>query len=140
MDALKENKINVTNFIMDDNWQSIDYRGDGQFQHGWVEFEAEPNAFPNGLKHVVSKIREKQPSIQHVAVWHAIMGYWGGISPDGKLANTYKTVQVERKEADRRNLPLGGIMTAIAKEDVGKFYDDFYRFLTSCGVDAVKTE
>lgn len=68
------------------------------------------------------------------------MGYWGGISPDGKLAKTYKTVEVVREEADRRNLPLGGKMTAIAKEDVGQFYDDFYRFLSSCGVDAVKTE
>lgn len=140
MDALRNNNINVTNFIIDDNWQSIDYRGNGQFQHGWIEFEAERNAFPKGLKHVVSQIREKQPSIQHVAVWHAIMGYWGGISPDGKLAKTYKTVDVVREDADRRNLPLGGKMTAIAKEDVGKFYDDFYQFLSSSGVDAVKTE
>lgn len=31
-------------------------------------------------------------------------------------------------------------MTVVAKEDVFKFYDDFYRFLSSCGVDAVKTE
>lgn len=140
MDALTKNNINVTNFIIDDNWQSIDYYGDGQFQYGWIEFEAERNAFPNGLKHLVTKIREKQPSIQHVAVWHAIMGYWGGISPNGKLAKTYKTVEVMRDYGERRNLPLGGGMTAIAKEDIGKFYDDFYRFLSSCGVDAVKTE
>jgi len=31
-------------------------------------------------------------------------------------------------------------MTVVAKEDVAKFYDDFYQFLSSCGVDAVKTE
>lgn len=138
--TLAENNINITNFIIDDNWQSIDYRGDGQFQHGWVEFEAERKAFPNGLKGMVSKIREKHPSIQHVAVWHAILGYWGGLSPDGKLAQTYKTVEVVREDAKRRNLPLGGKLVAVAKEDVPKFYDDFYRFLSSCGVDAVKTE
>jgi hypothetical protein len=94
--TLAENNINITNFIIDDNWQSIDYRGHGQFQHGWVEFEAERNAFPQGLKHMVQSIREKHPSIQHVAVWHAILGYWGGLSPDGKLANSYKTVEVVR--------------------------------------------
>jgi hypothetical protein len=35
---------------------------------------------------------------------------------------------------------LGGKLLTVAKEDVPKFYDDFYRFLSSCGVDAVKTE
>ncbi|KAG4439088.1 hypothetical protein IFR05_005430 [Cadophora sp. M221] len=138
--TLAENKINVTNFIIDDNWQAIDYRGHGQFQHGWNEFQAERDAFPQGLKHTVNLIREKHPSIQHIAVWHAILGYWGGISPDGNIAKTYKTVEVVREDAERRNLPLGGKMTVVAKEDVAKFYDDFYRFLSSCGVDAVKTD
>jgi len=140
VDTLAKNNINVTNFIIDDNWQSIDYKGHGQFQHGWVEFEAEREAFPQGLKHLISQIRAKHPAIQHVAVWHAIMGYWGGLSPGGKLAQTYKTVEVVREDAERRNLPLGGKMTVVGKEDVGKFYNDFYTFLSSCGVDAVKTE
>lgn len=91
---LAKNKINITNFIIDDNWQSIDYRGHGQFQHGWVEFEAEREAFPKGLKPMVQRIRELHPSIQHIAVWHAILGYWGGLSPDGRLAKTYRTVEV----------------------------------------------
>jgi hypothetical protein len=140
VEELAKNNINVTNFIIDDNWQAIDYLGHGQFQHGWIEFEAEREAFPNGLKHTISKIREKHPSIQHVAVWHAILGYWGGLAPDGDIAKTYKTREVVREDAERRNLPLGGKMTVVDKEDVGKFYDDFYRFLSSCGVDAVKTE
>lgn len=139
-ETLAKNNINVTNFIIDDNWQAIDYRGHGQFQHGWIEFEAERKAFPNGLKHTVSRIREKHPSIQHVAVWHAILGYWGGLSPDGKIAQTYKTVEVVREDAERRNLPLGGKMTVVAKEDVSRFYNDFYQFLSTCGIDAVKTE
>ncbi|TAQ84033.1 hypothetical protein B7494_g7645 [Chlorociboria aeruginascens] len=140
VETLAENKINVTNFIIDDNWQDIDYKGHGQFQHGWNGFEAEPVAFPKGLKHTVSLIREKQPSIQHVAVWHAIMGYWGGIAPDGKIAKVYKTEEVIRIDSKRRNLPLGGKMTVVAKEDVQRMYNDFYGFLSSCGVDAVKTD
>ncbi|TVY38596.1 putative galactinol--sucrose galactosyltransferase [Lachnellula occidentalis] len=139
-EVLKENNINVTNFIIDDNWQAIDYRGHGQFQHGWDEFEAEREAFPNGLKGVVTKIREKLPSVQHIAVWHAILGYWGGLAPEGKIAKTYKTIEVIREDGQRRNLPLGGTMTVVDKEDVSKFYDDFYSFLASCGVDAVKTD
>jgi hypothetical protein len=140
IETLAKNNIKVTNFIIDDNWQAIDYRGHGQFQHGWIEFEAERKAFPNGLKHTISLIREKHPSIQHIAVWHAILGYWGGISPGGKIAQTYKTVEVVREDAERRNLPLGGKMTVVAKEDVSRFYNDFYQFLSDSGIDAVKTE
>ncbi|ROT39552.1 raffinose synthase Sip1 [Sodiomyces alkalinus F11] len=140
VDTLAEHNIKVASLIIDDNWQSIDYRGPGQFQHAWVEFEAEPKAFPHGLKGMVSSIREKHPHIQHIAVWHALLGYWAGISPEGKLAQTYKTVDVVRKDAERRHLPLGGKMTVVAQEDVDRFYDDFYRFLASCGVDGVKTD
>lgn len=140
VDKLAEHNIKVTSLIIDDNWQSIDYKGPGQFQHGWKDFEAESSAFPEGLKATVGHIRKKHPHIQHIAVWHALLGYWAGISPEGKIAKTYKTVEVVREDAERRNLPLGGKMTVVAKEDVPKFYDDFYRFLSDCGVDAVKTD
>ncbi|KAM0203533.1 hypothetical protein ACHAPI_000528 [Fusarium lateritium] len=140
LDKLKEHSIEVSSLIIDDNWQSIDYRGPSQFQYGWNDFEAEPKAFPRGLKATVSHVRENHPHIQHIAVWHALLGYWGGIAPDGKLAKTYKTIEVTREDADRRNLPLGGKMTVIAHEDVNRFYDDFYKFLSDAGVDAVKTD
>ncbi|PWI73367.1 glycoside hydrolase family 36 protein [Purpureocillium lilacinum] len=138
--TLAEHKVNVTSLIIDDNWQSIDYKGDGQFQYGWLEFEAEPKAFPNGLKSMVSRLRKQYPDIQHIAVWHALLGYWGGISRGGKIDQAYKTVEVIREDSKRRNLPLGGKMTVVAKEDVARFYDDFYRFLTEAGVDGVKTD
>jgi hypothetical protein len=68
------------------------------------------------------------------------MGYWGGLSPNGKLAKDYKTARVVREDTEEQNLPLGGKMTVVDKEDVARFYDDFYKFLSSCGIDAVKTE
>ena len=127
--SLPRKKINITNLIIDDNWQSIN-RG----SRSWVQFEADSNAFPNGLKHAISSIRQKQPSLQNVAVWHALWGYWNGIYPNGKIAKTYKTVNVT-SEGQQRNV--------VAKEDIGKLYEDFYQFLSSCGVDGVngvKTE
>ncbi|KAI9743585.1 MAG: hypothetical protein M1818_002900 [Claussenomyces sp. TS43310] len=140
VDTLAAHNINITNLIIDDNWQALDYRGHGQFQHGWSQFDADPKTFPSGLKEVVSKIRSKHTNIQHIAVWHALWGYWGGLDPTGTLAKTYKTVETARVDDQRRNLPLGGKVTVVAKEDVPRFYDDFYAFLTSCGIDAVKTD
>ena len=137
LDALAENNIQITNFIMDDNWQSIDYRGPSQFHHGWLDFDAEPKSFPNGLKATVTKVREKHPQIRHIAVWHALLGYWGGISTRGRLAKAYKTIELPRVEDD---LSLGDTMTVVDQDDVARLYDDFYNFLANAGIDAVKTD
>jgi hypothetical protein len=74
LDKLAASNVKISNLIIDDNWQNIDYEGPGQFQFGWVDFEAEPNAFPKGLKGTVETIRSKHPSIKHIAVWHALLG------------------------------------------------------------------
>ncbi|KAI1331331.1 glycoside hydrolase family 36 protein [Xylariaceae sp. FL0255] len=135
LELLKKNKVNITNLIIDDNWQDVDYEGSDHNSYGWNSFEAEPKAFPDGLEHTISRIREKYSGIQHIAVWHALLGYWGGISPHGELAQQYQTIQV-RSEGWAKN----DSMTVIDKDDVDKFYNDFYRFLDSCGVDGVKTD
>jgi hypothetical protein len=140
VDVLAQHNINITSLIIDDNWQDIDYTNESQFQRGWNSFEADPKTFPKGLKDTVHQIRSKHPNIQHIAVWHALLGYWGGITPGSPLSQMYKTVLVDREDGKRRNLPLGGPMTVIAKEDVSRFYNDFYKFLSDCGIDGVKTD
>lgn len=141
IDSLAKNGVHISTLIIDDNWQDIDYSGGkSQYQHGWNAFEAQPKAFPKGLKDTVSQVRARHPSIKHVAVWHALLGYWGGISPNGKLAQTYKTIEVVRENTPKRDIDLEGPMTVIAGEDVSRFYGDFYRFLSDCGIDGVKTD
>lgn len=132
---LKTNGINIVNIIIDDNWQTLDGDEDAQFTQGWKQFEANPKGFPRGLKKTVDAIRETQPSIRYIAVWHALLGYWGGISPDGDLAARYKTKQVTIKDP-----VAGGTMLTIDPEDAQRFYDEFYSYLTSVGVDAAKAD
>ncbi|KAH8710191.1 raffinose synthase protein-like protein Sip1 [Phaeosphaeriaceae sp. PMI808] len=134
LDELAKNKINISSLIIDDNWQSIT-SADSQFGEAWIEFEANKAGFPRGLKATVSDIRSKHKNIKHVAVWHAILGYWGGVAPNGKIGKEYKTVQVDRKDG-----VSGGKSTVVSQEDVGRFYKDFYEFLSSAGVDSVKTD
>ncbi|KAG5980311.1 hypothetical protein E4U55_004159 [Claviceps digitariae] len=134
VEELAKNEIHITNLITDDNWQSIDRAGHDQSQYGLVEFEADPHAFPSGLGNLVKSIRKLHPDIRHVLVWHALFGYWGGISPNGAIAATYKTSIVAQSSKDQSAL------TVIAKEDVARFYDDFYTFLVESGVDGVKTD
>lgn len=73
LDILKANSIKITNLIIDDNWQSLDYHGESQFKRGMTEFDANKEGFPQGLKHTVTQIRDSHPNIQHIAVWHAIV-------------------------------------------------------------------
>lgn len=128
--ALADHNINITNFIIDDGWQTVS-SDPAQDRRGWSDFEADPVKFPRGLKDTITRLRSTLPSIQHVAVWHALWGYWGGFDPNGKLTKKYNNIDIP---TDQHN------MTVITKEDIGRLYDDFYRFLTSCGIDSVKTE
>ncbi|KAG6024920.1 hypothetical protein E4U41_001656 [Claviceps citrina] len=131
---LAENKIHITNLIIDDNWQSLDRAGQDQSQYGWVEFEADKQSFPSGLGGLVKSIRKLHPDVRHVLVWHALLGYWGGISPNGVIARTYKTSIVAGTGEGQSAL------TVVAQEDVAQFYDDFYTFLEESGIDGVKTD
>ncbi|KAL1898578.1 hypothetical protein Sste5346_003482 [Sporothrix stenoceras] len=144
IDTLADHGIRIANLIIDDNWQSIDRaHPDGQFQYTWTRFEADPQQFPKGLKHAIQRVRKEHPTIEHVAVWHALLGYWGGLTPEkagGQLAKTYATRVVTRAHPKRRNLPMAGPMTVVDEPDVRRFYNDFYTFLEDCGVDGVKTD
>ncbi|KAI4199094.1 MAG: hypothetical protein LQ350_004849 [Teloschistes chrysophthalmus] len=135
LDILKEKKINITNLLIDDNWQSLDNHGQSQFRRGWTDFEANKEGFPKGLKHAALTIRDRHPNIQHIGVWHALLGYWGGVSPDGNIAKNYKTREVRKAEG-----LAGGTMTVVHEDDVSRMYDDFYRFLLESGIDSVKTD
>lgn len=134
LDSLSKNKINVTNLIIDDNWQSLS-KGETQFVRGWSGFEANKEGFPDGMKATTTEIRKRFPNINHIAVWHAILGYWGGIDPNGWIAKNYKTTEVEKEPG-----VAGGTFTVVAAEDAGRMYNDFYAFLSSAGVDSVKTD
>lgn len=139
LDTLEQNNIKVTNLIIDDNWQSLDNAGKSQFERGWTDFEANKEGFPNGLLHTITTIRDNHPSIQHVAVWHALLGYWGGISPTGTIAKKYKTKVVPRTNGNA-NFMRPQLLTVVAAEDVQRLYNDFYQFLLSARVDSVKTD
>lgn len=144
LETLRSHGITVVNLIIDDNWQTLDNDGESQFKRRWKKFEGNPKAFPEGFKQTVEAIRKRQPSIEHIAVWHALFGYWGGISPNGDLVERFKTKEVKIKDPSAAG-PIAhafenGSMLAIDPEDIGGFYDEFYSYLTSVGIDSVKAD
>jgi hypothetical protein len=80
LDSLKKNNVNISNLIIDDNWQSLNHEGGDQFQNAMTEFEATKTGFPRGLKAAVSDVRETHPNIKHIAVWHALVSSRKGVN------------------------------------------------------------
>ncbi|MCJ1308883.1 hypothetical protein MMC25_002538 [Agyrium rufum] len=134
LDTLRKNDIKITNLIIDDNWQSLDNPGESQFKKGWTDFEANKEGFPRGLRSTVIDIRDNHPNIAHVAVWHALLGYWGGVSPTGNIAKKYKTKIVKKGGI------AAGEMTVVDASDAQRMYNDFYAFLLDAQIDSVKTD
>ena len=123
---LEKNNLKVTNLIIDDNWQSLDSYGYSAHDRRWTDFDANQAGFPKGLKNTVATIRNANPHIQHVCVWHGIFGYWGGISPSGDVAKRYKTRQVKMQRDGFKSVTT---MTVVDAEDAYRIFEDFYRFL-----------
>ncbi|KAL4797598.1 raffinose synthase or seed imbibition protein Sip1-domain-containing protein [Aspergillus venezuelensis] len=134
LDELKQQDINIKGLIIDDNWQSLDNEGADSWHRGWKQFEANPAAFPRGLATTISTIQEQHPNIENIAVWHALLGYWGGISPEGELASQYKTREVRLNSTTRPSI------FAIDPSDIQRFYNDFYGILSSTGITGVKAD
>ncbi|RPB21592.1 raffinose synthase Sip1 [Terfezia boudieri ATCC MYA-4762] len=122
---LADNGIKVSALIIDDNWQSL-------ISRKWDKFEADSTQFPRGLKATVSTIKIRFPHITHVAVWHATFGYWDGIAPGGWVDKNYKTKTLKWHG--------GNNIMIVAEDDIGRLFDDFYKFLADCGVDGVKAD
>ena len=137
--TLRENNIKIQTLIIDDNWQSLDTSNSDHHYHTWSEFEAGKEGFPRGLGVAVATIREQNPALQHVAVWHAMFGYWGGITPDGPIAKRYKTTQICRSETGRRGFEAAKL-TVVTGDEIQRLFEDFYTFLSNAGIDGVKTD
>ncbi|RRT63016.1 hypothetical protein B296_00038175 [Ensete ventricosum] len=86
---------------------------------------------------------------RYVYVWHALMGYWGGVSPDAAETKKYNSklvypVQSPGNLSHSRDLT----MDCMEKYGVGMvdpdkafdFYDDLHSYLRSQNIDGVKVD
>ena len=139
LQKLKDAGVVFNTLLIDDNWQTL---GSTKLDpaepgwRGWARFKANDEGFPDGLAGVIREVKARFPHIQYVGVWHAILGYWAGLSHDTELAKTYKM----RMTRCKVRLSIVTDVLIVDPEDVHRMYDDFYGFLKSEGVDFVKTD
>ncbi|EHA8590222.1 putative galactinol--sucrose galactosyltransferase 2 [Cocos nucifera] len=159
--------------IIDDGWQDIanEFQNEGS-QHGArlvsikenSKFRSSKNVATNGapksLKDFTMNIK-KNFGLKYVAlsfwdlnsmyvyVWHALMGYWGGVHPDTPETKKYNSKLIYPLEspgnlAHSRDVPIKCMEKyGVAMIDPNKafeFYDDLHSYLVSQNVDGVKVD
>lgn len=93
-------------------------------------FEAAPDRFSNGLKGIVSELKQLD---MKVGLWHPTIGYWHGINPDSRLAKEYHDLLFYSQE-------LGCLIHSFEKDKLSKYYDLQHEFYNNCGVDFIKVD
>lgn len=104
---------------------------------GWMEarektvagFKPDEEKFPGGFTRLTDDLRSRD-GIRWFGVWHALGGYWDGITPGSALASEEAGALLEsdagRIVPDPRNS--------------AQFYHDWYKELRSEGIDFVKVD
>ncbi|KAJ3533033.1 hypothetical protein NM208_g8166 [Fusarium decemcellulare] len=136
--VLKQHKIHISTLLVDDNWQTLQSTALGFDHHdyrGLADFKAS-DGFPQGLKGLTSRVKDENPLINEIGVWHALMGYWGGISSEGWIVDNYETVDIDGKVYYAVPTKLKTVSSA----NLNRFYDDFYAYLAASGISFVKTD
>ncbi|KAA8893834.1 raffinose synthase or seed imbibition protein Sip1-domain-containing protein [Sphaerosporella brunnea] len=135
--------VRISTLLIDDGWQSLSSgptitdvnTGHSAKSRQLLQFEACPS-FPEGIASTISEIRSKYPYIREIILWHSLFGCWGGIHSDSPLLNDYETVEATLIPG----CPWGKKRRVICAKDVGRFYDDYYRFLKCAGADGIKID
>lgn len=101
-----------------------------------------------GFHQIVTEIKD-QFSLKYVYVWHAIVGYWGGVMPGVAEMEQYEPTIVNPipspgVESNGFCFVLRSIMKnrvcLVNPEKVYSFYNDLHSYLASVGVDGVKVD
>jgi raffinose synthase len=128
--------------ILDDGWQSTAEKPTGE--HRLTSLS--PNKkFGGSLRPLVS-MAKTEFKIRTFLVWHAFIGYWGGV--DGAKLKRYGVRDVLRSfgpgvlthDPDSNNHWWGALIGLVPEKEIGQFYDDYHRLLREQGVDGVKVD
>lgn len=121
---LKEKQVPVHWMLLDDGWQSVR-------EQRLYDLMPEKEKFPDGFADMVRRLKEDS-SIEHVGVWHALGGYWGGIEPGSEAHREQKEHLYETS--------AGKLLPYPEAERGYGFYRDWYGKLRQEGIDFVKVD
>jgi raffinose synthase len=128
--------------ILDDGWQSVRQMPTGERR---LTAFAPNEKFGADLSALVTSAK-RDFGIETFLVWHAVVGYWGGV--DGEALPGYDVVEQPRRfgEGIMAHCPRhnedwwGGLVGLVPEASIARFYDDYHRSLAQQGIDGVKVD
>lgn len=142
LESFREGGIEPRYLILDDGWQSVKPFATGDKR--LTTFGADESKFPGDLAPTVQMAKSEFP-IHTFLVWHAVIGYWGGI--DSEALPGYGTRVLPRRYSAAINhyAPelvnwFGTACGTIPPDGIYRFYQDYHRHLRKQGVDGVKVD
>lgn len=141
LERLRELGLPVGYVILDDGWLSVrENPAGGSRLTGF----AANDKFPGGLAALIADAK-KTFGVKRFLVWHAIMGYWGGVDasalPDYAVHDTPRTnPPFFREDLVKRFSWMGERCGVVPANRVADFFEDFHRELAAQDVDGVKID
>jgi mRNA-degrading endonuclease YafQ of YafQ-DinJ toxin-antitoxin module len=112
-----------------------------------AKFQDENEKSTDGLKHLIQQLKQEF-QIKKVYCWHALHGYWRGVSPDLKETAGINVTMVYPKaskhlltvepQLEWDSVSLFGVGIITSPRDLAKFYTHLHEPLVEAGVDGVK--
>ncbi|XP_024525695.1 LOW QUALITY PROTEIN: probable galactinol--sucrose galactosyltransferase 2 [Selaginella moellendorffii] len=147
--------------IIDDGWQSVAHddppgsvqQAETQVITSGVQFAKrltdikENHKFQrngeSGLHHIVAEAKSEY-NLKYIYVWHAVLGYWGGLQPglyQAKLAYPSISPGLLQHQPDMAHdsLTLHGL-GLVDPNHAFAFYNELHSYLASSGIDGVKVD
>ncbi|GFZ07857.1 seed imbibition 1 [Actinidia rufa] len=100
------------------------------------------------LHELITFVKEKY-GIKFIYMWHALVGYWGGVLPSSEKMKKYNPKIVYPRQSpgnvgNLRDIVIDSLekygLGLIDPEKVCDFYNDLHSYLASCGADGVKVD
>ena len=130
--------------LLDDGWQTVKEEGERGF---WKLSSFKANdKFNNCLSETIDMAKQEF-GVEKFFVWHAVMGYWGGVdtkSPEMQKYRPQPSCAVHTDGIKENNLacwqsnafPYGIVDSQMAFD----FYNDYHTYLKNEGVDGIKVD
>ncbi|KAJ8768234.1 hypothetical protein K2173_021174 [Erythroxylum novogranatense] len=135
--------------IIDDGWQSVGIDVDPDKE----KEQEKPIMRLTGIKENAKFQTKDDPTVGikniYVYVWHAIIGYWGGVRPGVKEMEEYDSTMkfpmmskgvVENDPAWKIDAMVLQGLGIVNPKGVYKFYNEMHNYLASAGIDGLKVD
>jgi raffinose synthase len=143
LSAFRRGGVSPRFLILDDGWQHTSRSETGEDR--LASFGTDARKFPRGLAPLVAETK-RDFGIRRFLVWHAIVGYWGGV--DSKGLPGYGVLDAHRNYGpdllahlpNANHEPWGQRCGLVPPRHAERFFDDYHAALAAAGVDGVKID